>query len=111
MRRAVRSVEEEAGGQGLEDAGGEVKREVRRTRHSALKGIFEKVQVTFENWRMDGQYVDREDLIVEFARCALEKKTELQAKKTAQMALHSTDQAILTAIEKRFKAHTSLRNH
>ena len=83
---------------------GEAQALVRCGRQSALKGICGQVHATFENWRMAGQYVDHEDLLQEFVRVALEKQTELYAKKRALLSLHSTDQVILTGIEKRLQA-------
>ena len=73
-RRAVAEVHvagKEAGEEGGEEAGkeageqgGEEKKgtlKVVRKRASALKSIFDEIKITFEKWRMGGQYVDNED--------------------------------------------------
>ena len=49
----------EAGEQGGEEKKGTLK--VVRKRASALKSIFDEIKITFEKWRMGGQYVDNED--------------------------------------------------
>ena len=45
------------------EEGGKAGREVvTRRRASALKPIFDEIKITFEKWRMGGQYVDSEDV-------------------------------------------------
>ena len=52
------------GEEGGQEAGGAAKGQkvVRKGRKSALIHIFDEIQMTFEGWRMGGQYVDAEDV-------------------------------------------------
>ena len=53
---------EEGGKEGGEEGGKEGGEEVvRRLRGSALRPIFDEIKITFEKWRMGGQYVDNAD--------------------------------------------------
>ena len=67
-------------------------------RSSALEPIFDEIKITFENWRLGGQYVDGDDLMIEFVMACARKVSEL---KRSKFPIHQT---FLSAIEKRLKA-------
>ena len=66
---------QEGGEEGGEDM---LRREVNRLRTSALKPIFDDINITFENLRVGGQYVDAEDLMDEFGKVCERKVSELK---------------------------------
>ena len=51
---------------------------VKRVRSSELKPIFDEIKITFEDWRLGGQYVDGDDLMTEFGTVCERKMSELK---------------------------------
>ena len=74
-------------------------------RKSALASIFDKVRICFEAWRSAGQYVDREDLLIEFEDRLKKKITELELKKVDYGVLSGQDAKVLHFAEKRLASH------
>ena len=77
QRRAL--AEAPAAQEGGEEGGEKMlRRKVRRLRTSALHPIFGEIHITFENWRLGGQYVDGDDLMYEFVKVCERKVSELK---------------------------------
>ena len=96
-RRAV--AEAPAAQEGGEEGGEKMlMTKVTRVRSSTLEPIFDEINITVENWRLGGQYVDGADLMLEFVMVCERKVSEL---KRSKFFIH---QKFLSAIEKRLKA-------
>ena len=81
---------------------------VRNQRASALKSIFDEIKITFEKWRMGGQYVDNEDLMDEFRKVAERKHAEFKALQSGGKLSEWGEKRML-AIEKRLQYHEKVR--
>ena len=73
------------------EEGGEkmLMRKVNRWRSSALNPIFDEINITFENWRLGGQYVDSYDLMDEFNRVCERKVSELKKSSLMKTSKHA----------------------
>ena len=71
----LRQLSQEGGEEGGEEM---LRRKVNRLRTSALNPIFDDINITFENWRLGGQYVDSDDLMDEFDNVCERKVSELK---------------------------------
>ena len=91
----------EAGEQGGEEKKGTLK--VVRKRASALKSIFDEIKITFEQWRMGGQYGDTEDLMDEVHKVAERKHAEFKGLQSGGK-LSEWAQTCMLAIEQRLQA-------
>ena len=74
-------------------------------RKSALWSVFEQVHQQFNDWRMGGQYVDKDDLNAEFDYRLEQKIEELQKKKELEGSLSLYHANVLTYALRRKASH------
>ena len=82
-----------------------VQNEEQRTKKSAVWQVLHQVRDVFRKWRMSGQYVDREDIQVEFEAKLQAKVTELEAKRKQDGNLSIANNKVLIAAKKRIAGH------
>ena len=72
---------------------------------SALHTVFAKVKTQFEQWRMAGQYVDKDDIFQEFEHRLKTDKARLEKIRDGPTGLESHQVKLLGHIESRLKSH------